>query len=61
MAETTNLKLTLSPSSGWENQYYEDFVYSLAGDGYSTMQKIDTAVGAVQETLTALENALAAI
>lgn len=61
MAETTNLKLTLSPSSGWENQYYEDFVNSLAGDGNSNMQKIDTAVGAVQETLTALENALAAI
>lgn len=61
MAETTNLKLTLSPSSGWENQYYEEFVNSLAGDGNSNMRKIDTAVGAVQETLTDLENMLSTI
>lgn len=61
MAETPNLKLTLSPSSGWSEQYYEDFINTLSGDGNSNMEKIDTAVGAVQTTLTAVENALAEI
>ena len=45
MAETPNLKLTLSPSSGWSEQYYEDFINTLSGDGNSNMKKIDTAVG----------------
>lgn len=61
MAETPNLKLTLSPSSGWSEQYYEDFINTLSGDGNSNMKKIDTAVGATQATLTAVENALAEI
>ena len=61
MAETPNLKLTLSPSSGWSEQYYEDFINTLSGDGNSNMKKIDMAVGAVQTTLTAVENALAEI
>ena len=61
MAETPNLKLTLSPSSGWSEQYYEDFINTLSGDGNSNMKKIDTAVGAVQTTLTAVANALAEI
>lgn len=61
MAETPNLKLTLSPSSGWSEQYYEDFINTLSGDGNSNMKKIDTAVGAVQATLTTVENALAEI
>lgn len=61
MAETPNLKLTLSPSSGWSEQYYEDFINTLSGDGNSNMKKIDTAVGAVQTTLTTVENALAEI
>ena len=58
MAETPNLKLTLSPSSGWSEQYYEDFINTLSGDGNSNMKKIDTAVGSVQTTLTAIENTL---
>ena len=61
MTETPNLKLTLSQSSGWSEQYYEDFINTLSGDGNSNMKKIDTAVGAVQTTLTAVENALAEI
>ncbi len=61
MAETPNLKLTLSPSSGWSEQYYEDFINTLSGDGNSNMQKIDTAVGSVKNTLAAVENALAEI
>ena len=61
MTETPNLKLTLSPSSGWSEQYYEDSINTLSGDGNSNMKKIDTAVGAVQTTLTAVENALAEI
>ena len=61
MAETPNLKLTLSPSSGWSDQYYEDFIDALSGDGNSNMKKIDTAVGATQATLTAVENALSQI
>lgn len=58
MAETPNLKLTLSPSSGWSEQYYEDFINTLSGDGNSNMKKIDTAVGSVQATLTAIESTL---
>ena len=50
MDETPNLKLTLSPSSGWSEQYYEDFI-----------NIIDTEVGGVKDTLTAVENALAEI
>ena len=61
MAETPNLKLTLSPSSGWSEQYYEDFINTLSGDGNSNMKKIDNAVGATQATLTAVENALSQI
>lgn len=61
MAETPNLKLTLSPASGWSEQYYEDFINTLSGDGNSNMKKIDTAVGATQATLTAVENALSQI
>lgn len=61
MAETPNLKLTLSPSSGWSEQYYEDFINTLSGDGNSNMKKIDMAVGATQATLTAVEHALSQI
>ena len=61
MAETPNLKLTLSPSSGWSEQYYEDFINTLSGDGNSNMKKIDMAGGATQATLTAVENALSQI
>jgi hypothetical protein len=61
MAETPNLKLTLSPSSGWSEQYYEDFINTLSGDGNSNMKIIDTEVGGVKDTLTAVENALAEI
>lgn len=61
MAETPNLKLALSPSSGWEEQYYEDFINTLSGDGNSNMKIIDTEVGSVKNTLAAVENALAEI
>lgn len=58
MAETTNLKLKLAPSSEWSTTKYGDFIEDLAGSGDSNMKKIDTAVGSVQTTLTAIENTL---
>ena len=61
MATTTNLGLTLAPSSEWSTTKYGDFIEALAGSGESNMKKIDTAVGATQATLTAVENALSQI
>ena len=59
MATTTNLGLTLAPSSEWSATKYGDFIEQDDFEGLA--KKIDTAVGATQATLTAIENALAQI
>lgn len=62
MTQSTNLGLSLLPSSEYDTTLRKDYIAALSGpEATSNMQIIDTAVGALQAELNALEVALAAI
>ena len=62
MAETSYLKLVLTPSSEWTTKKYSTFITELAGiDSTSSLQKIDGAIASLNEELLSLEDALSTI
>lgn len=62
MAETSYLKLVLTPSSEWTTKKYGTFITELAGtESTSSLQKIDSAISSLNDVFYALEQALSTV